>query len=82
MTEVFAVFDLKAGIYAHPFHSVNKETAIRAFVSAGQDANSQLAKNPEDFILFHIASFDEHSGVFQTMNPVNLGLMSAFLARS
>lgn len=68
-SEIFAVFDTKAAAYAQPFFSTSIVTALRAFGDACLDPGTMLAKHPEDFILFHIGSYDDASGFIDPLSP-------------
>lgn len=79
LVEVFAVYDSKARNYGQPFFCINPAIAIRAFQSTVESPESQLHKYPEDFSLFHLASFNDETGEFTARtNPTNLGLASQF----
>lgn len=56
-----SVLDSKSGIYSPPFSAVNKQTAMRDFAHAAQEPGTQMAKFPEDFRLYAIASFDDNT---------------------
>lgn len=78
---VFAIFDGKAGAFADPFYSHTKDTAIRDFLAASSVPDSIIQKFPEDFILFHIATFDPHNARFENLGPENLGSAAALIQR-
>lgn len=59
---ICCVRDQKATTYALPFTSHNHQVALRDFGHACRDQNSQLYKNPEDFDLFAIGTFDDQTG--------------------
>lgn len=78
--EVFSVYDSKSKAFSQPFYSATVAVAIRNFTTACKDPNSQLAKHPEDFTLFHVGSFDDEIGRFMNLEHLaNLGLASQFL---
>lgn len=66
---IFSVRDVAADVYASPFTSQNAQTAMRDFGHACRDQNSQLSKNPEDFQLFQLGSFDDDLGVIVAHEP-------------
>ena len=71
--KIFSVFDVKAGAYAVPFFMSNKPMAIRAFSDNARSEDSIVCRNPEDFTLFEIGSFDDQSGKLETYeNPIYL----------
>ncbi|WNK13720.1 MAG: nonstructural protein [Microvirus sp.] len=82
MKSCFTVYDTKSAIFANPFVSQNKMTALRDFQQAANDPQSQISNYPEDFILFEIGTFDENTGSISPMLPVNLGSADQFTIRS
>lgn len=61
MSNMFSVFDLKAKAFMQPFFSAVRATAVRSFVAAVNDPSTMMHKHPEDFILFHLATFDDET---------------------
>lgn len=73
--QVFAVFDSRLGAYMVPFYAPSIGVAVRMFSDACGDANSALAKHPEDYTLMHLGEWNDDTGAFKNMQvPVNLGL--------
>lgn len=73
-SQVFAVLDTKVGSFAQPFFAQNSAVALRMFLDAATDPNTQLGKHPEDFFLYRLGSFDEESGYLEALvKPENLG---------
>jgi hypothetical protein len=77
---VCAVFDSKSGLYANPFYAVNSVVAVRDFITAARDPAVQISKNPEDYSLYQLATFDDESGLF-TSNIPPLFLSSAITSK-
>lgn len=78
--EVFSIYDNKAKAFSQPFYSPTVAVGIRNFEAAVKDANTQLHKHPEDFTLFHVASYDDEVGRFNNLEHIaNLGLAAQFL---
>ena len=65
---IFACLDVKASAFGNPFTSTNRGTAIRDFANAVRDTGSQVNKNPEDFMLYEIGSFDDSVGLIEAYN--------------
>lgn len=78
LVEVFSVYDSKARVYSQPFFAHNIAVAVRMFQSTIADANTNLAKHPEDYSLFHLACFNDETGAFTPRTPVNLGLAAMY----
>lgn len=66
---VCSVFDTKAAVYSNPFYSVNTAVAARDFAHGCNDPNSALHRNPDDYILYQVASFDDETGLFTPCVP-------------
>lgn len=66
---VCSVYDVKATLFSNPYYSVNVAVAIRDFNQGCLDPSSALSRNPEDFSLYQVATFDDESGQFTPTNP-------------
>lgn len=62
MEKAFAVFDSKMGMYLPPFFTRAAGAAVRSFQEAANKADHPFCKNPEDFTLFEIGSYDDTKG--------------------
>lgn len=72
---VCSVRDRCTQVFSQPFFNPTVESAIRSFRVLMNDPNAGLPKtNPEDFDLFHLGSFDDHSGLFDSHTPIQLAL--------
>lgn len=67
--KVFAVRDVKVAAYLQPFIQSSIGGALRLFGDACGEENSPFHKHPEDFMLFEIGSYDDHSGLLTALNP-------------
>ena len=73
-TEVFAIYDSKADAYLQPFFTANKATAIRSFSDLVNQPNTQFSNHPGDYVLFHVASWQDDRGIFEPLTAnINLG---------
>lgn len=70
---IFSVLDTKTSAYMQPFFAVTPGAAIRSFSDALLDPDTMLAKHPEDFHLFQIGEFDDHTGAITGHEPQALG---------
>ena len=66
---VIAVYDKKLGIYGAPMLYIDNREAIREFGNVKSDTTTKFGKNPEDFDLHEIASFEATSGTFTQIVP-------------
>lgn len=57
----FCVYDIKSQVFSAPFLAVNSNCAVRSFANAANDENSDINRNPADFILYEIGSFDDNT---------------------
>lgn len=67
-TQVLSVRDRAADHYGRPFFSPSIGSAIRSFsdhINSTED--SEMVKHPEDFDLYHLAVFDDETGVFECL---------------
>lgn len=77
--EVFAVYDSTVALYSKPFYSRSKGEALRSWVHIANDSESSIYKNPEDYTLFHMASFEEKTGLFTNLEqPLSMGQAQEF----
>lgn len=84
ITQVFSIFDVKAKSFGVPFYATNKELAMRnvaAVVNDGSEQSGMLSKFPEDFVLYHVASFDDEQGVFEPKGKAEQVCMLVALRR-
>lgn len=80
---VCALFDTKAKAFMVPQFFASTAVAKRAVAAAVNDPQAGfLHKNPEDFILFHVADWEDQNGQFTAMTqPDNLGMCAVFVDR-
>jgi len=66
---VVAVKDKKIGMFDSPFVVRHNGEAMREFDTVRQDKNTKFGKNPEDFDLYQIGTYDETTGELVTLSP-------------
>lgn len=59
---VFAVEDVKAGVFGDPIVVEHEAIAVRSFAEVANDAQSNICKYPDDFRLVRLGSYDTVSG--------------------
>lgn len=66
--QVVSVRDRASDCFGRPFFTPSIGTAIRSFSDHlnGTD-DTEMVKHPEDFDLYHLAEFDDESGVFECL---------------
>lgn len=78
--QVFSVFDSKTKVFSQPNFLVNKGAALRAWMDACNDPQSNISKHPEDFTFFHIGEYDDENGTFENLKtPESLGCAIQFV---
>lgn len=76
----YSVFDSKALIFGNPFYAVNDQVALRDFATASGDPGSAISKNPSDYTLFRVGTYEDDTGkLYPCEVLVNLGLASQFI---
>jgi len=55
---LYRVLDTKAEAYNKPIVFETDGVAIRAAAEAVNDTENPISRNPEDYILFHVGSFE------------------------
>lgn len=79
MSELFSVFDSAANMYIEPFFAPTVAFALRGFQEACQKDGHQFHKFPEDYILYHIATFEHKTGVLIPLTPHKVAMALSFL---
>lgn len=62
--KVFTIYDSKVNAYMNPIFLRSKGEAIRVLQHTVNSPDHQFNKNPEDFTLFELGSFDEMTSKF------------------
>jgi len=69
-TVVVALFDKKAQVFKTPFYMPRLEMAARALSGAvNSNDKNDLSEYPEDFALYHLATFNDENGEFSNNTP-------------
>lgn len=77
--KVYAVYDVGVSAFRMPHFARAKGEAIRNFMSACNDRNTDLFASPKDFTLFEIGEYDDQTGRFENYQaPVPLGAALEF----
>lgn len=73
--QICTVHDVKARAFLPPFYCSTLEVASRTFADCANNLEHAFGKNPEDYSLYHLGSFNDDTAVFITLpQPVNLGM--------
>lgn len=77
--QVMAVYDSKARVFLQPWFCVHIDVGIRAFAQAANQEGHQVGEAPEDFVLWHLGTYNDDNAVFDLKQPyTNLGPASQF----
>lgn len=68
--KLYSVRDIVSKCYKAPFTAVAQGEAIRSFITAVDNPQTQLHQFPDDFELHEIGIWDDETGVFETTDPV------------
>lgn len=66
--KVFSIRDAKAEVFNTPWFKGTHGEAERDFRAAVNDQQTSLNKFPEDFDLYYLGDYDDHTGVFQSLD--------------
>lgn len=66
--QLYSVHDSLANIYYMPFQTAAVQVAIRTFTDLVNDQTNTVYKNPSDYNLMHLGSFDDSTGL---LNPLD-----------
>nr|UXQ87991.1 MAG: nonstructural protein [Microvirus sp.] len=75
---MFSIFDQKGKAFMRPFAAPTTAFALRSFADMASEADSFVAKHPEDYFLFRVGSFKEEDGSVEA-EKVSLGCALEFL---
>lgn len=79
---IYSVYDSKVSAFGSPIFCINDAVAERCLAGVVSDPASVLSKNPGDFTLHRLGSFDDVSGLIEpAVSPVHVCNASA-VARS
>lgn len=66
---VVCVYDRALGAYLRPFTAPSQAVALRSYLDAAADPNSEISKHPADYELHQLAWFDDIAGIFTNSGP-------------
>lgn len=67
--QCYSVHDKAVGAFMPPFYAKSRGEAMRMFIDACSDANSNLSKHPADYVLFQCGEFEDGTGIFSSREP-------------
>lgn len=60
--KLYAVYDVASGVYDGPHAQQTDAVATRNFAQAVNNPESPIGKNPDDFTLFRVGTWDDSNG--------------------
>lgn len=64
ITEIFAIYDVKADQFSPPVFIKNLDVLKRSLRKMVNDPGSQFSECPDDFLLYRCGEFDDITGEF------------------
>lgn len=61
---VYAIYDSTAEVFMRPMYMVNDAAAIRGFINAMLNPQTEMFSDPGDFTLFKVEHWDDVEGKF------------------
>jgi len=72
-----SINDILARTFQRPWASPSLAVAIRAYVDEMRNPDSPLAKHPEDYDLYEVATFDDETAIVESFPEPRLLLTGA-----
>lgn len=72
MQRAYAIYDRKAHVYSIPFFKQTDGEAVRMFMQASIDKNTNIFNYPSDYELQCVGEYQEDTGCFQNFAPTFL----------
>ena len=79
--QLYTIFDKQLEAYHQPFCLENDNIALRQFQNMAK-SESTIATNPEDYSLWHTATFETTTGETKTFEPQLLAKAHEFVIQS
>lgn len=79
--KLYSVYDRAAGAYMTPAFMSADGMALRSFADQAKDASTQIGKHPEDYALFRVGKWNDHTGELEAENPTCIARAHELLAR-
>lgn len=78
ITRVYAIFDIKSGLFSQPWFFVNDNVAARQAFLEARNPSSLLHQTPADFSLYQIGEWDDAAGVLTHSSHRLIGNIGLF----
>lgn len=64
---MYSIRDAKAGFYHHPIFEKHNGEALESFTQLANDPKTPVCKYPEDYDLYYLGTYDDHTGLVQSL---------------
>jgi len=82
VNKLFSVHDTVAKTFIQPFCVPSVAIAIRHFTNCANDKQTDIGRNPSDFVLYELGEFDTDLGNIVVLQPmVNHGPASNYIIK-
>lgn len=72
---IYCIYDTKVESYSQPWFCPTNGAALRSFSDEVRNEKSNLAKHPEDYVLFELGEWDDQKGTIKMLDAKkSLGL--------
>ena len=78
--QIYSIYDVKAEVFHLPFYNKTHGEAERNFLQLTKDEKSMIAKYPEDFSLYHMGTYDDSTGLIQSLKEPMLIVSATTIA--
>lgn len=81
MQQIYAVKDVKSGLFSSTHVQQSNGVAIRSFSQACEDESTQFYKYPSDFSLYHLGTLNIETGEISSNTPEQISNASEFVTK-
>lgn len=78
--KAYSIYDRAARAYAQPFFAPSDGVAVRMVDATARDPSTNLARYPQDYMLYWVGSFDDQEGMFTRGDPVQIASVVGLLS--
>ena len=67
--KLFSIYDKKTNCYERPFIARHSAEVAREWPKVISNPETKYGKNPTDFSVFEIGSYDDETGIMENIKP-------------
>lgn len=76
---IYSIYDTKAQFFRSILILRTKGEAVRVFTELANDKQTDIGKNPEDYVMYKIGEFDEIKGEITRVEKESIGMASEYV---